>query len=256
MIRPGLVSITFRALSVADVIDLAVRAGVDGIEWGGDIHAPAGNTALAWEVGERTRDAGLEIAAYGSYYRVGASEPGSFAATLQAAEALGAPLIRIWVGGRGSEEADDAERSRIVADTRRCLGLAGETGIGLTCEWHGGTLTDTAGSAEAFFAAVGDPSLRTYWQPRTKSPTAASLRDMDAALPRLAGIHVFAWDETTGERLPLAAGAMAWRAYLDKLAPTLENGFALLEFVAGDSPNPFLADAKTLREWLVRRSCS
>ena len=74
MIKSGLVSITFRQLSPGDIIDLVKKAGLDGIEWGGDIHVPHGDIAKAEEVYSLTRDAGLDIPAYGSYYKVGESE--------------------------------------------------------------------------------------------------------------------------------------------------------------------------------------
>ena len=41
-IRPGLCSITFRDLSVDDVVALAADAGLAGIEWGADRHVPPG----------------------------------------------------------------------------------------------------------------------------------------------------------------------------------------------------------------------
>ena len=42
-VRAGLCSITFRSLDVATIIDLAVSAGLDGIEWGADVHVPVGD---------------------------------------------------------------------------------------------------------------------------------------------------------------------------------------------------------------------
>ena len=74
MIRGGLVSITFRKLNSREIVDLMTRTNLVGIEWGGDVHVPHGEIALARDVAQMTRDAGLLVAAYGSYYRVGVSE--------------------------------------------------------------------------------------------------------------------------------------------------------------------------------------
>lgn len=253
MIRPGLVSITFRPLSPAEIIGRAARAGLEGIEWGGDMHVPPGGTGHAREVAARTRDAGLEVAAYGSYYRLGAA-PDAFPAVLEAADALGARLLRVWAGGAGSAETDTATREAIIADGRRIAALAGAAGITVVCEWHGGTLTDTADSATALLEAVDHPAFRAYWQPRRHMPFAECLRDMDAALPRLAGLHVFQWHAVTGEREPLEAGASVWPEYLRRAAPVAAAGdqtlFALLEFVRGDDPEQMARDAATLRRWL------
>ena len=66
-IAPGLCSITFRSLAAADVLDLAVRAGVEGIEWGADGHAPPGGGVAVERLATRCRDAGVEVVSYGSY---------------------------------------------------------------------------------------------------------------------------------------------------------------------------------------------
>src|SRR6476469_730727 len=110
MLRPGLFSVTFRQLSPPEIIALVGRAGLRGIEWGGDVHVPHGDVARAREVRDRTADAGLEVAAYGSYYRVAKSEADElpFERVLNTAQALGAPLIRVWAGKQGSAAADQA----------------------------------------------------------------------------------------------------------------------------------------------------
>ena len=54
-ILPGLVSITFRALAPREIVDLAARARLAGIEWGGDIHVPHGDLQRAGEAGRMTR---------------------------------------------------------------------------------------------------------------------------------------------------------------------------------------------------------
>lgn len=247
-LRPGLVSITFRHLAPREVLEWAVRAGLEGVEWGGDLHVPHGDLAAAREVGNLTRAAGLEVAAYGSYYRAGHA-PEEFPAVLETARQLGAPILRVWGGRQGSPEADSAYRAQVAADCRRISERAAAAGIRIACEWHGNTLTDTAASARDLFQAVDHPNFRTYWQPRRQQPAAACRQDLRAALPRLAGIHVFQWDEETGARQPLAEGERAWRSYLEGLAGAGAM-FALLEFVRDDDPEQMLRDAATLRGWL------
>ncbi|HNC24059.1 MAG TPA: sugar phosphate isomerase/epimerase, partial [Opitutaceae bacterium] len=101
MIHPGLVSVTFRALTPTQIVALVRQAGLRGIEWGGDIHVPHGNLARAREVREMTQEAGLSVAAYGSYYRAAQSEADGLAFEHVRATAveLGAPTIRVWAGG-------------------------------------------------------------------------------------------------------------------------------------------------------------
>ncbi len=250
MIRPGLVSVTFRALERAEVVRVAANAGLRGIEWGGDVHAPHGDVAAARDAARLCADAGLEVAAYGSYYRLGDDQPERFAQVLDSALALGTPIIRVWAGRLGSRETDAAGRARVADDGRRIAGLAAAHGIHIASEWHGDTLTDTSTSASALLADIDHAAFGTYWQPHQRMAHAGCLADLDVALPRLLGLHVFHWDEADASRLPLSAGARRWRDYLARAAPRLD-GWALLEFVRGDDPAQLVDDAATLRELLV-----
>jgi 3-dehydroshikimate dehydratase len=252
MIRPGLVSITFRSLSPKHIIDLAVQAGIEGIEWGSDVHVPHGNPALARELAKMTKDAGLCTAAYGSYYRVGSEPVDMFPRIIETAVALETKIIRVWAGGTGSAQADDAARFRVTDDALHIADLAATAGLKIACEWHGGTLTDTAESAATLFADIDHFAFRTYWQPHRLMPVEQCLLDMNVAKPHLIGLHVFQWDVHTGDRLPLADGEAEWRQYLAAARPSLPKGsFALLEFVKDDDPKQFLKDAQVLRQWLA-----
>jgi hypothetical protein len=44
---PGLVSVTFRKLAPAAIVELAVKAQLRSIEWGGDVHVPHGDVRAA-----------------------------------------------------------------------------------------------------------------------------------------------------------------------------------------------------------------
>jgi len=247
--KTGLLSVTFRNLSTAEIIALTVKAGLDSIEWGGDVHVPPTDAANAIEVGRATREAGLAVSAYGSYYRLGHEDTGPFEAILETARNLGTDIIRVWTGKKASDEADADYRKKVATDGQRVAELAGQAGVRIACEWHAQTLTDTAESAAALFQDVDHPNFLTFWQPRNFQSTAFSLADMDTALPRLIGLHVFHWHQQTRERLPLADGAEPWAAYLAKTSPTGDL-YASLEFVANDDPEQMLTDAATLKSWL------
>ncbi len=250
MIFPGLVSVTLRQLAPAAIADLARRAGIAAIEWGGDIHVPHGDLKQAEAVARLTRAAGLAVAAYGSYYRVGHSEQEglAFARVLATARVLGAPVIRVWAGNQGSDRADAAYRKTIQQDARRLADLAAAAGLTVAFEYHGHTLTDTAASARALLEAVRHPALKTCWQP-LGADLAACLESLRLVAPWLANLHVYHW--TTGVRLPLKAGADVWRKYLDLAGAAGGNRYALLEFVRADSPAALLEDAQTLNAWLA-----
>lgn len=251
MITPGLVSITFRQLSPAQIVDLVVQAQLDAIEWGGDVHVPHGDVQQAQAVRQMTLDAGLAVAAYGSYYRVGHDEEsGPFAAVLASAAALGAPQIRVWAGRQGTATAGQDYFDLVVAESRRIAGEAAAAGIAIVYEFHANTLTDTNEAARRLLEAVDHANVRSYWQPPRGLSVDQNLAGLDAVAPWLAGLHVFNWHRTTFERLPLAEAAADWRRYLDKAEATGRDLFAGIEFVRNDDPDQFLADAAALKSWL------
>ena len=69
MLKTGVCSVTFRKFDVETVIRLTADAGLDGIEWGSDVHVPMGDPAWAAKVRQMTVDAGLEVLGLGSYFR-------------------------------------------------------------------------------------------------------------------------------------------------------------------------------------------
>ena len=232
MIIPGLVSATFKTESPDFVLAALKKADLHAVEWSENWHIPAGDTALARDLRERTLAQGAEIAAYGSYYRLGQnSDPAKdFLPTLQSAAALGAPLIRIWGGGTASSELD--------ADTRKELA----TGIKVALEWHKNTVTDTNESGLSFLGEAAADNLYCLWQPTVAlnmDERCAGL-DMLEARGRLLNLHVYYWLE--GKRRPFAEGLDEWRRYLQHVNRN-EKRYGLLEFVLDNTEEQFLEDA-------------
>jgi len=251
MLHTGLVSITFRQLSPAEIVDLVAEAGLEGIEWGGDIHVPHGDLERAREVRAMTVASGLAVAAYGSYYRVGREEDVPFADVLETAGELGAHTLRVWAGNRGSADADQEYRERIVSESRRIADLAAKAGIQVTCEFHGGGLTDTNEAAERFYREVARDNMRAYWQPNA-ADVETNIEGLNAMLPWLANIHAFnwTWGEADIRRLPLSDAEEEWKRYLRVAASTGREHFVMLEYVKDDSAEAFLEDAATLKSWI------
>ncbi len=100
MMQPGLVSVTFRQTPCEDVIQYAKAARLKAIEWHGQDHVLHGDLDTARRIGRSTLDAGLTVAAYGSYYVIGQSEDMglAFDTVLKTAVELGAPMVRVWAG--------------------------------------------------------------------------------------------------------------------------------------------------------------
>lgn len=245
MLTPGLVSISFRKKTPEEILDLCVRANLQAIEWGGDVHVPAGDTRRAREVLARTRDAGLSVCSYGSYYRLGQSETAFFQA-LDCASALETPVMRIWAGTKGSRETEPGERAQLIEQLARADRAAGERGVRLTLEYHGGTLTDSRESVRQLLEEIRPLNCGLYWQPRWDWSEEERLVSLQEAQERLSHLHVFTWTPRT-ERLPLEAGEGMWRRVFAK---NLGERCALLEFVRDDADEQLLADAACLKRLL------
>ena len=246
MLYSGLVSITFRQLLPEAICELVAQAGLEGIEWGGNGHVPHGDLATAQEVARLTREAGLQVASYGSYYRAGTDEPPTFDQVLRTAVALGAPLIRVWAGRKGSAAADDAYRRQVTQDASRIAQEAAGQGIAVAFEFHGNTLTDTPASTVRLLQEANHPNLGTYWQAGSEDAP-GRLEGLQAVLPWLANVHVNGGGEHRG---PLARGAAPWARDLAVIAAMPGDRWAMLEFVQGDAPENLLRDAATLKAWL------
>ncbi|MFC7457616.1 sugar phosphate isomerase/epimerase family protein [Brachybacterium sp. GCM10030267] len=252
MIRPGLCSVSFRELSVQQVAGLAADAELRCLEWGSDVHVPAGDLSAARFAREVTQAAGLEVSGYGSYLRcVGSAETASAEASalLASAEELGAPRLRVWAGTQGSRETSAEDRRMIVARLRETARCAAEAGMELGLEWHGGTLTDEIGSTLQLLEEIGHPAVRTYWQPHQDQPRREAVADLRTALPHVSTVHVFSW-WPAAHRQPLAQRAELWRDAFEILQADGRDHDALLEFVPGDDPALLRREADTLYELL------
>ncbi len=237
MKRAGLVSITFRKKTPREIVELMKRAGLSQVEWGGDVHVRpgAGNAA---EVRRMTEGEGLRVSAYGSYYRL---EENDFGPWLDEAEALGAPVIRVWAGRKGSAETDEHEREMLVRTLNDCVRQAAERSIVVSLEYHPGTLTDSRDSVRRL---MEESAVSFHWQPRWDWTEEERLAALKEVAPRLTCIHTFTWRHTEQGiiRLPLSDGMEMWK----KVLPVSANAPMLLEFVENDSDEALLRDAAWL----------
>lgn len=247
--RLGLCSVTFRSLPVPEVLRVSAGAGLDCIEWGADVHAPPADQAALAEVRARTQDAGLRVASYGAYWRAGVNPVDELRPVLDAAAVLGAPRVRVWAGGLGTDEADERTWESVSDALRQAGRLAGGHGLQVGLEFHRGTLTDSVGSTQRLLDLVDDAAVVPYWQPRLDDPPRPAVEGLRAMVDRVAAVHVFSW-WPGDHRLPLAQREDLWRPALAEVLGRRQDVDLLLEFVPGDDPGVLAREVQTLRRWV------
>lgn len=253
MIRAGLCSVTFRALDVEAIVDLAAATGIESIEWGADRHVLPGDLAQARKVRDLCHAKGLAPASYGSYVRAATADARrDFAEVLDTAEALGAGNIRVWAGEAKRADAGEAAFTTAAADLHEMARRAAVKSITVSVEYHRRSLTEEAEDALALLEAAGHDNLYTYWQPVPGRGRARWLEELDLLAPHLGDLHVFHWIMTDAgqERRPLGEGVEDWRALFDAWTPAPRwphprTGF--LEFVRDDSVAQYHDDVHHLR---------
>lgn len=258
MIHPGLCSLTLGHLSPLEVISLCQETGLTHIEWWGRDkgHVPTGDIETAQLVGEATRDAGIKVSTYGSYYCVGESEAEetSFDAVLNTAVALGAPAIRVWAGTKGSDVVTPDQRQAVIDDALRIADQASEFNVRIIFEYHQDTLSDSNDSTIQLADSLKHPFIDFSWQALTDIPIKERVKGLQSILPRLRTVHVFNWTrdkEANFLRHPLSDALDEWQTYFCMIKQTKTDHVALLEFVPNDSIEQFKIEAHTLNKLMT-----
>ena len=242
--RVGLVSISFRELLPSEIVTRAKRDGIDTIEWGGDVHVPHGDTKAAKEIRLTCARHGIEIAEYGSYYRLNDTAV-SFDDVLASAKALGTDVVRIWGGSQSSDTLKSEQYDKLVRDARRVCDMA--NGINVCLECHKGTITDEYHTAIKFIKDVGRENLKTFWQPNQFRDFEYNVHSIKALSPYIVSAHVFAWDRE--KKMPLSEKAREWEVYVRLLKEAGVKNY-MLEFMPDNNIDSLKGEAQTLKELL------
>jgi sugar phosphate isomerase/epimerase len=183
---------------------------------------------------------------YGSYYRMVEKDEDAFRAICKTSQALGAGIVRTWLGRTGSERITHEQYATLLEETKKLSAIADEYGQTLAFEFHGKTLNDNGESSVAFLADCAKENVKTYWQPLSYSDNE---KNLSLVLPYLCAVHVFTWDDEH-RRYPLADGTQQWKKYLQILKDADISTKLIMEFVKNDTAEQFLTDAAVLRNWI------
>ena len=242
MFQTGLVSISFRSMSVDEIMDLCVQNGLQFVEWGSDVHAPCDDKErLAYLVSEQTRR-GLICSSYGTYFRVGIDPVENLYAYIVAAKILGTNILRLWCGKKNYEDFTLEEKEKILSDAKRIAGIAEKEGVYICMECHPKTFTNCLKGAAELMETVNSKHFGMYWQPNQNISFEENMEYARAISPYVTQIHMFNWEGKN--RYPLADAVDTWRSYLSCFEG---DHVLLLEFVPNNQPEELPAEAEALR---------
>ena len=239
----GITSVTFRKKTIGEIISFSKTNNLEGIEWGGDVHVPPTDLAKAQDVGNKTRQAGLRVFSYGSYFYLGSGM--DILPVLDTAKALGTDRVRIWAGKVSSSLIDQESRQKMVQEAKTIAALAESYGMELCFEYHRGTLTDCCPSAKQLMEEINCKNVFLYWQPNPEITESEKAEEIALLKDYVRTIHCFYW---TGlhTRHPLVEGRIFWERYLAAFGA--KEIPILLEFCLDDSFEQATEDIRTLRQ--------
>lgn len=245
----GFTSTTFRPIkSLEKIVDIAKQSGADCIEWGGDIHVT--DIESAQKAASLCKNAGVEISSYGSYYKVGCGDDKKWKSICRIADAMGARVIRVWLGEKGSKATDDEYYERILNDLIGICEEADKYGLTVSPECHTSTYND---NTEAFlkiykeFCEKGKTNnFKTYFQSKYKKLD-YDLRRIEKTIEHIEIVHI-SYSEQMREQFFFKRDG----EYINKLLKKLkESGYdktILLEYTYFSSPSFLIKDIEKLKK--------
>lgn len=222
----GFTSTSFRQIKILEkIVDIAVRAKIDCIEWGGDIHVKT--TADAKKAKVLCDKAGIRINSYGSYYRVGCKDSDEWRKICEIASTMGARSVRVWPGKTDSEKTDGTSYKILVEDTKNICSVAKEYGLIVCPECHDNTFNNNTDAFLKIHADVGCDNFRTYFQSRYKR-LEYDLDRIERTLPFIETVHI-SYSEQSREQFP-KFNPKYIESLIDKIKQSGFDGNILIEY--------------------------
>ena len=222
----GFTSTSFRQIkSLEKIVEIAVRAKIDCIEWGGDIHVRSVEEAKRAK--ELCDKAGIFISSYGSYYRVGCKNTDEWKKICEIASVMGARFVRVWLGKADSEKTDEVTYKNLAEDAKSICAVAKEYGLIVCPECHDNTFNDNTDAFLKIQSDVGCENFRTYFQSRYKR-LEYDLDRIERTLPYIETVHI-SYSEQSREQFPKFNPSYI-DTLLEKIKQSGFDGVVLVEY--------------------------
>ena len=236
----GLVSVSFRGHTPAEILTAMQSAGLTCIEWGSDVHCPP---EKAEEIAALQKAYGISCCSYGTYFKLGTTPMEDLLSYLDAAKTLGTTVVRLWCGSKNSEDYREEEKEQLFSLCRQAAAKAEKSGVTLCMECHNNTYTNRKEAALELMEAVNSPAFRMYWQPNQYRSEEENVAYAKLLAPYTAHIHVFNWQGKG--KYPLVEATDIWRTYLSCFEG---DRTLLLEFMPDGKLETLETEAAALRE--------
>ena len=222
----GFTTVTLRQIKdIEKIVAVAADIGADCIEWGADVHVK--DTETAKRAKSLCDAAGISVCSYGSYYRVGSNDMAEWKRVCEIAAAMGAGIVRVWLGNKDSEKTDKATYSALVDEVKAMCAVAAEYGVTVCPECHGNTYNNNTDAFLKMQKDVACDNFRTYFQSRYKR-LEYDLDRIERTVKFIDCVHI-SYSEQVREQFPKLR-LLYINVLLDKLKAADYNKSILIEF--------------------------
>lgn len=243
-IKTGVASVTFRNKTVSEVVEIAKKAGVEYIEWGGDVHVRTPEDAV--EAKRICDENGVKICSYGSYYRVGCRDEKKWKEICIIASVLGASSVRVWLGSKNSEDTSEDEYSVLLDDLKSMCAAAEKYSLLVCPECHDNTFNNNTDAFLKIRNELNADNFRTYFQSRYFRFD-YDIDRIERTYDYIENVHVSYRDLIREQRFRKKD-----KRYLDKLIRKFAEkdfgGVVLVEFTKGSKEKNFIRDTEKIRK--------
>ncbi len=232
--------------ALCDLLLPIAEAGFRGLEvW--QHHVAREDDRAVAALRRQADDLGLDFPVVGLYptlHHEGEAERQAFDTArrvLDHARRLGASVVKLFVGSKGTAETTEAEYARSLTFVQALCEEARTRHLTLTGETHPDTLFDTLSATRRFLQDVGAENFKVCFQPYDFTDTPRAVADYAALREQVLHVHLQGRKDD-GLSL-LAAADLDYDILLKALARHHFDGFLCLEFVAGCVvPDPAVFD--------------
>lgn len=147
---------------------------------------------------------------------------------LSYAKMLGADIVKIFVGSRGSALITPGEYELSVEAMKQMTQRAGSLGLTITGETHPNTLFDTVGSCRRLMQDVQSDRFKICFQPFDLRDTDQAIRDYELIADDVIHVH---FQGCKGDSMELLENSdLDYRRFTRALARTGFSGYLCIEF--------------------------